>query len=77
MFPMKQTIHTSALLLRAKREVQILEAVINVTTRMDRHLMDLRASYFGVESLVDGFYSEILKIRAEFHRLRRKKGKPE
>ena len=71
MFAVKQ----SSILPRLKREAQLIEAVLNVTTACDRLLMDLRAHHFGVNSLVDGFYSEIYKIRNEFTRLRRKKGK--
>lgn len=63
------------ILLRAKREVQILEAVINVTTPCDRLLMDLGARQFGMEIFDCYWLTDIRNIRNEFTRLRRRKGR--
>jgi hypothetical protein len=65
----------TTLLTRAKREVQILEAVINVTTPFTRYLIDLSARTHGVANM-DGHWPHVMsKIRCEFTRLRRRKGR--
>lgn len=73
MFAVKQ----SQTLIRAKREVALLEAILNETTECDRMLMELSLQTHGLEIFEFIWQAAITRIRAEFHRLRRKKGKPE
>lgn len=66
---------TSPLLTRARREVTLLEAVLNTTTPFDRLLIELDSQvrplrYAEVHAWI------VPAIRKEFHRLRRKKGHP-
>lgn len=65
------------ILLKARREVTLLEAVLNTTTRTDRWLLFLATyptNYAGSDRYDGGL--TVAKIRTEFHRLRRKKGRP-
>ena len=65
----------SKLLTRTKRETLILEAVLNVTTRLDRLLIEIDSRIHGSEFVEGCRLSAVARIRNEYRRLRQKKGK--
>lgn len=66
-----------SLIHRTERELTLLKAVASVTTRADRILIDMDCSK-DARAIPETYWwhSVIANIREEFHRLRKKKGKP-
>lgn len=65
----------STILDRAKHETRLLEAVLNVTTLVDQHLILLSAQTASAATVETYWPSAVARIRAEYRRLRRKKGR--